>query len=71
MTFNEQLSFFPGQRTWGAVGDKGTYLILDDRDDFTASFQTFKSRRTIHLIDFKHPVASFDDAKAICEAHNV
>lgn len=70
MNFKELASFFPGQKTWGAKGSKGTYVVLDDNGEVTATYQSHKKRKTIRLIPFEHPLSSFDEAEAICEAHN-
>lgn len=64
MKFQIMVSIFPGQQMWGAHGKKGTYIILKD-EGFTASIKRLGI--TKYLIEFDSPVASFEEAKLVCE----
>lgn len=64
MKFQPLPKVFPEQQMWEAEGKKGTYIIMKDVG-FTASIKRLGI--TKYLIEFDSPVASFEEAEAVCE----
>lgn len=70
MDFTELPSPIPNTRTWGSLGAKKGYVIIEDAGEYTASYRRVDLERsrtvTVHIINYDDRVKTFEEAVIAC-----